>query len=77
MSDNANVIGNAAQRENSEVRDVGEDESGTDGEEFTEDWSQKWILLENMFEIFSRSSNLVTKSTMLNRPLFHAWKPRT
>ena len=47
VSNNATVIGNAAQHENSEVRDVGEDESGTDGEEFAEDWSQKWISLEN------------------------------
>ena len=46
-ADNATVIGNAAQQENPEVRDVGEDESGMDGEEFAEDWSQKWISLEN------------------------------
>ena len=36
--DNATVIGNAAQHENSEVRAVGEVESN---------WSQKWISLEN------------------------------
>ena len=47
VSNNATVIGNAAQHENSEVQDVGEDESGADGEEFTEDCSQKWISLEN------------------------------
>ena len=47
VSNNATVIGNAAQHENSEVQDVGEDKSGADGEEFLEDWSQKWISLEN------------------------------
>ena len=35
--DNATVIGNAAQQENLEVGDVGEDESATDGEEFADD----------------------------------------
>ena len=47
VSDKATVIGNAAQQENSEVPNVGEDKSGTDGEEFTEEWSRKWISLEN------------------------------
>ena len=35
--DNATVIGNAAQQENLEAGDVGEDESATDGEEFADD----------------------------------------
>ena len=30
-----------------DVRDVGEDESGAEQEEFAEDWSQKWILMES------------------------------
>ena len=43
IADKASVIDNAALQENPEVRDVKEDESGADGMEFAEDWSQKWI----------------------------------
>ena len=34
-------------RENLEVGDAGEVGSGADAVEFEEDWSQKWILIEN------------------------------
>ena len=32
---------------NPEVRDVAANESGAEQMEFAEDWSQKWILIEN------------------------------
>ena len=32
---------------NLEVRDVAANESGAEQMEFAEDWSQKWILIEN------------------------------
>ena len=37
----------SALQTNPEVRDVGEDKSGAEQMEFAEDWSQKWISLEN------------------------------
>ena len=37
----------AAQRENPEIRDEVADESRAEQMEFAEDWSQKWILIEN------------------------------
>ena len=54
FTEGGSVTDNAALQENPEVEDVAENESGAetdggefDGVEFTEDWSQKWISLEN------------------------------
>ena len=46
-SEESNGWENVALQENPEVGDVGEVRSGTDGVEFEEDWSQKWMLIEN------------------------------
>ena len=48
VNDNlSSVIEDAAPHQNSEVGDVGEVGSGTDAVELEEDWSKKWISLEN------------------------------
>ena len=45
--DSSEELKNAALRENPEDGAVGEVGSGADTVEFEEDWSQKWILIEN------------------------------
>ena len=45
--DSSEEFKSAAPRENPENGDTGEVGSGADTVEFEEDWSQKWILIEN------------------------------
>ena len=47
VNEDSSEAGNAAQRMNPEVRNEVADESGAEQMEFAEDWSQKWIQIEN------------------------------
>ena len=47
VNEDSSEAGNAAQRMNPEVRNEVANESGAEQMEFAEDWSQKWIQIEN------------------------------
>ena len=47
VNEDSSEAGNAALKENPEVREEVSAESGTEQMDFAEDWSQKWILIEN------------------------------